>query len=72
MNKCLIFTLIVMIGITGIMAEGPECSSWLGYCQVTDQCCRDLVCMGYLAKCVPGKIVDDNRPKGKGPFPPGN
>lgn len=43
-------------------------------CQLTEQCCRDLECLGYLAKCVRMQGIrppgEDNRPIGDGPFPP--
>ncbi|XP_025994901.2 uncharacterized protein LOC105208058 [Solenopsis invicta] len=74
--KCLVFALIVMVALNGIAAapsyenSKAVCSPWLGYCQLTDQCCRDLICLTYAAKCVPGKIIDDKRPIGDGPFPP--
>ncbi|XP_028045809.1 uncharacterized protein LOC114254243 isoform X2 [Monomorium pharaonis] len=74
--KCLTFALIIMVAISSI-AGAPSyessmevCTPWLGLCQVTEECCRDLICLSYAAKCVPGKIKDDNRPIGEGPFPP--
>ncbi|XP_067207102.1 U-reduvitoxin-Pr4a-like [Linepithema humile] len=69
--KCVIFTLFLMIAM--VMAD-DQCSPWLDYCQITDQCCRHLICSGYTAKCVPkGGLVmpgEDKRPLGPGPYPP--
>ncbi|XP_077265833.1 uncharacterized protein LOC143899413 [Temnothorax americanus] len=76
--KYLVFALIVIAAINDITTAPSSteskavCSPWLGYCQLTEQCCRDLVCLGYKVKCVPGKIENDNRPIGEGPFPPKN
>ncbi|KAL6438213.1 hypothetical protein ACFW04_004431 [Cataglyphis niger] len=74
MNKCVVLALIA-ITVIDVVISNPtnpksDCSPWLGHCQVTEQCCRDLICMGYLARCIPGKIWNDNRPIGDGPFPP--
>ncbi|KAL0110410.1 hypothetical protein PUN28_013800 [Cardiocondyla obscurior] len=72
----LVFALIIMVATNGVMTapsvadSKAVCSPWLGYCQTTGECCRDLLCMGYSLKCVPGKIANDNRPVGDGPFPP--
>ncbi|CAL1689860.1 unnamed protein product [Lasius platythorax] len=76
MNKCLIIALIGMTVINVIVTSSNPtnleaiCAPWLGRCQLTEQCCRDLICMTYLAKCIPGKIWNDSRPIGDGPFPP--
>ncbi|EFN65252.1 hypothetical protein EAG_09772 [Camponotus floridanus] len=75
MNKCLVFALIAMTSINVVVTSTttnpePICIPWLGKCLLTEQCCRDLVCMRYLAKCIPGQIWNDNRPIGDGPFPP--
>ncbi|KAM0735670.1 hypothetical protein ACS0PU_010818 [Formica fusca] len=77
MNKYLVLALIAMTVIDVVTTSNPTnpksiCSPWLGYCQLTEQCCRDLICLAYLTKCIPGKIWNDHRPIGDGPFPPKN
>ncbi|XP_018395810.1 PREDICTED: uncharacterized protein LOC108774245 [Cyphomyrmex costatus] len=70
--------MVFMVDINSIttasdsMDSDAVCTPWLGKCQITDECCRNLVCMVYAAKCVPQMIVGDTRPIGDGPFPPTN
>ncbi|XP_023314348.1 uncharacterized protein LOC111693597 [Trichogramma pretiosum] len=50
------------------------CSPWKGPCHSYDDCCRNLLCLSYAAKCVPkfGLQIpgQDTRPLGPGPYPP--
>ncbi|EZA53957.1 hypothetical protein X777_05800 [Ooceraea biroi] len=69
--KCLVIVLIAMLAVNAVTAASDKCKPWLGLCHLTDDCCRNLVCLTYLAKCIPGKISNDDRPIGDGPFPPG-
>uniref|UniRef100_T1JG83 Uncharacterized protein n=1 Tax=Strigamia maritima TaxID=126957 RepID=T1JG83_STRMM len=64
--------ILASLAFQGIAADDAVCSPWLGYCQVSDHCCRYLICSSYTAKCVPKSygILDpaDKRPIGPGPW----
>ncbi|KAG7204323.1 hypothetical protein KM043_002141 [Ampulex compressa] len=73
--KFIVFALIAAIAFAAVSAapsgeasDVQTCSPKFGYCQVTEQCCRHLICSPYLAKCVvKGGIIvpgEDQRPIG--------
>ncbi|OXU18054.1 hypothetical protein TSAR_003993 [Trichomalopsis sarcophagae] len=73
MSKVLVLLLAIILTSTLAVARN-SCSPWLGYCQVYEDCCRDLECSSYAGKCVPVNGLKipgkDQRPTGPGPFPP--
>ncbi|KAI4504106.1 hypothetical protein M0802_000577 [Mischocyttarus mexicanus] len=75
------FVFLTFLAIIAIVLAAPElkestvkCSPWLGLCHTSSDCCRNLICLSYAAKCVskPGVIIPggDNRPIGPPPYPP--
>nr|KAF7425713.1 hypothetical protein H0235_008151 [Vespula pensylvanica] len=78
MQKFVFLTFLVVIGLVLVTPKPQQseatCSPWFGFCQVSSNCCRNLVCLTYAAKCVPkhGLIIpgEDTRPIGPPPYAP--
>lgn len=76
MQKFVFLAFLAVIAIV-LAAPKPEeqtatCSPWLGLCYTSSDCCRNLICLGYAAKCIPKQGISgpDNRPIGPPPYPP--
>ncbi|XP_043500726.1 uncharacterized protein LOC122523162 [Polistes fuscatus] len=76
MQKFVFLAFLAVIAIV-LAAPKPEeqtatCSPWLGLCHTSSDCCRNLICLGYAAKCIPKQGISgpDNRPIGPPPYPP--
>ncbi|KAL2730517.1 omega-conotoxin-like protein 1 [Vespula maculifrons] len=78
MQKFVFLTFLVVIGLVLVTSKPQKsentCSPQFGFCQVSSNCCHNLVCLTYAAKCVPkdGLIPpgEDTRPIGPPPYAP--
>ncbi|KAL2735411.1 toxin-like structure lstx-j3 precursor protein [Vespula squamosa] len=53
------FVFLTFLGVMALVLAAPKpqiseatCSPLFGNCQISLQCCRDLVCLTYANKCV--------------------
>ncbi|XP_076234574.1 uncharacterized protein LOC143179300 [Calliopsis andreniformis] len=60
--KFLAFILIVItiFVIDSCYTQDGTCSPLFGYCTTTDNCCRNLICLSYAAKCVSLNMIPEN------------
>ncbi|XP_032670878.1 uncharacterized protein LOC116843976 [Odontomachus brunneus] len=53
--KLVIFALLVITAMAMAAPQGEKatCSKLYEWCQTTDNCCPNSICLSYAAKCVP-------------------